>query len=131
MILLLDTSTPTCRLSLANSYDSADFFTIEWEAGRQLAVGLLEFIQNQLSEQNSAWSGLTGLVVFKGPGSFTGLRIGVTVMNTLAYARGIPIVGEVGEQWKTKGLARLARGESDQIVLPEYGADANITQPRK
>ena len=128
MILLLDTSTPICKLSFVDGdwrYDT------EWEAGRQLAKDLLGFLQSELHGQNKGWEDLTGLVSFLGPGSFTGLRIGITVLNSLAYARTVPIVGEVGETWQDQGIARLLAGENDQIVLPHYGGEANITKPRK
>ena len=128
MILLLDTSTPECRLSLVDGdwrYDAT------WEAHRDLAKGLLEYIQTQLESQGKTWKDLTGLAAFKGPGSFTGLRIGITVLNTVAYSEGIPIVGETGDAWQETAIGRLHSGESDKIVLPEYGGEANITQPRK
>ena len=128
MILLLDTSTPECRLTFVDGdwrYDAT------WEANRDLAKGLLGYIQSQLESQGKTWKSLTGLGVFKGPGSFTGLRIGITVLNTISYSEGIPIVGETGEAWQKNAVERLLAGESDKIVLPEYGGEANITQPRK
>jgi tRNA threonylcarbamoyladenosine biosynthesis protein TsaB len=128
MILLLDTSTPTCRLSMIEGdwrYDSI------WESGRQLASGLLGFLDQEISFQEKSWSDVTGLVVCQGPGSFTGLRIGITVFNTLAYINHWPIVGTTGDDWRALGLKRLAAGENDEIVLPEYGGEANITKPRK
>lgn len=128
MILLLDTSTPVCKLSFI---DGDQRYDAEWEAGRELARGLLQYIQDQLVGHGKQWSDITGLVAFRGPGSFTGLRIGITVLNSLSYASNIPIVGEVGEQWQQSGLQRLRAGQNDHIVLPEYGGEANITQPRK
>ena len=128
MILLLDTSTPECRLTFVEGdwrYDT------KWQADRELAKGLLAYVQSQLEGQGKTWSDLAGLGVYKGPGSFTGLRIGITVLNTVAYAQKISIVGETGEEWQEKAIQRLQRGESDQVVLPEYGGEANITQPRK
>jgi len=128
MILLLDTSTPECRLTFIDGdwrYDA------KWEANRDLAKGLLKYIQLQLETQGKKWTDLSGLGVFKGPGSFTGLRIGVTVLNTVSYSENIPIVGETGEAWQETAVSRLLKGESDKIVLPEYGGEANITQPRK
>lgn len=128
MILLLDTSTPTCRLSMVEGdwrYDTT------WEAGRGLAKGLLGFIEQEISFQEKKWSDVSGLVVYKGPGSFTGLRIGITVFNTLAHANDWPIVGETGDDWHAQGLKRLQAGENEEIVLPEYGGEANITKPRK
>jgi len=128
MILLLDTSTPLCRLSFIDGdwrYDTV------WEAGRELAKGLLGFLERELSFHNKAWADVTGIVVYKGPGSFTGLRIGITVCNSLAYASELPIVGTTGDDWRNDGCKRLAQGENDAIVLPEYGGEANITAPRK
>ena len=128
MILLLDTSTPQCRLSMIEGewrYDT------NWEAGRGLAKGLLDFLEKELEFQDKSWNDVSGLAIYKGPGSFTGLRIGITVFNTLAYARSLPIVGVTGDNWRTSGVARLEAGENDQIVLPEYGGEANITKPRK
>jgi tRNA threonylcarbamoyladenosine biosynthesis protein TsaB len=94
-------------------------------------LGLLEFIEKEITFQEKAWSDVTGLVIFKGPGSFTGLRIGVTVFNTLAATNRWPIVGVQGEDWRRQGIARLAASENDELVLPEYGGEAHITKPRK
>ena len=128
MIVCLNTSTPTCYLSFIEGdwrYDT------NWEAGRGLAKGLLGFLEKELEFQETTWSDVTGLVVYQGPGSFTGLRIGLTVGNSLAYSNNWPIVGVTGDDWRQAGVKRLEAGENDEIVLPEYGGEANITQPRK
>lgn len=128
MILLLDTSTPTCKLSFVEGdwrYDD------EWEAARELAKGLLGYLQHQLEKKDKRWKDISGIVAFQGPGSFTGLRIGLTVLNTIADAQSVPIVGTTGDDWQVQGLRRLDDGEDDKVVLPEYGSDAHITQPRK
>jgi tRNA threonylcarbamoyladenosine biosynthesis protein TsaB len=128
MILLLDTSTYTCKLSLVDGdwrYDD------EWEANRELAKGLLGYLRDQLEKNGKDWQDISGIVAYQGPGSFTGLRIGLTVLNTFAEAQGIPIIGAMGDDWQTVGRERLEKGENDRIVLPEYGSEAHITQPRK
>lgn len=128
MIILLDTSTPFCKLTLiegtVTTYD-------EWQADRTLADGLIGYLRLQLNRQKKTWSDVTGIGVFKGPGSFTGLRIGLTVLNTLADTNTIPIVGETGDDWQAKALARLRDGQTDGLVMPMYGREANITKPRK
>ncbi len=48
--------------------------------------------------------GIEGIVCYEGPGSFTGLRIGLSFGNALAYTRGIPIVGARDSSWIEKGL---------------------------
>jgi tRNA threonylcarbamoyladenosine biosynthesis protein TsaB len=128
MILLLDTSTNICKLSLINGDKRIDD---EWQADRTLAKGLLAYLQSQLSNRGKQFSDLAGIGVFEGPGSFTGLRIGITVLNTLAEIERIPIVGVRGDDWQESAVTRLAAGENHKIVLPFYGAEAHITTPRK
>lgn len=128
MILLLDTSTPVCKLTLIEG----DWrFDDEWEAGRTLAKGLLSYLSEHFEAHGKSWKDISGIVAFKGPGSFTGLRIGLTVLNTIADSDQLPIVGTTGDDWQSKGLARLEAGENDELVMPEYGAEAHITTPRK
>lgn len=128
MIILLDTSTPVCKLTLVDGDWRRDY---EWQADRSLAKDLLRYLTERLNENDKTFNDLTGLGIFKGPGSFTGLRIGITVFNTLSDSLQLPIVGSTGENWQNEALAALENGQNDQIVLPEYGGEANITQPRK
>ena len=128
MILLLDTSTPVCKLTLVEGEKT---FHDEWQADRGLADGLLGYLRNQLKAKGKSWDDITGVGVYKGPGSFTGLRIGLTVCNTIADAKAIPIVGETGEDWQVTARNRLAAGENNRLVMPLYGREANITKPRK
>ena len=88
-------------------------------------------MQDILTKNGKVWTDVSGIVGFKGPGSFTGLRIGLTVLNTFADSESIPIVGTIGEDWQIVGLQRLSSGENDKLVMPEYGAEAHITTPRK
>ncbi|MDR0955549.1 MAG: hypothetical protein LBM73_00300 [Candidatus Nomurabacteria bacterium] len=94
-----------------------------WPAGRDLSRDLLGELDNLIKD----WTKLDGVIIFRGPGSFTGLRIGIATANAVSYARGIPIVGCRGESWRADGLKRLRNGDSDRIVQPEYGAEPHIT----
>ncbi len=128
MIVLLDTSTPDCRLTLVKEGLRTEYV---WQADRQLSDGLLAFLEAKLGEQGESLATIEGIGAMKGPGSFTGLRIGLSVLNAIASDRQIPIVGEMGDAWQDVALERLSRSENDQIVVPEYGQSANITKPRK
>ena len=124
MILYLDTSGPACRLWL-------DDTSYEWRAERDLARGLLKFIRDCLLQDKATWEDLAGLAFMIGPGSFTGLRIGATVLNTVADAQNIPIVGVCGKDWRLNAKKQLGEGEGQKLVLPNYGAAPNITTPKK
>lgn len=128
MIILLDTSTPVCRLALV---DGEQQWHDEWQADRTLAKGLLGYLQAQLALRSKDFTDVSGIGVFQGPGSFTGLRIGITVLNTIADAQNVPIVGVTGDDWQQQALTRLQSGENDRMVLPFYGSEAHITTPRK
>lgn len=111
--------------------DGSEVSASEWQADRTLAREMLGCLRDRLAGQGKDFSDVSGIGVFRGPGSFTGLRIGLTVLNTLAAAKSIPIVGVTGVDWQDQALDRLEAGENDTIVLPEYGSPAHVTTPRK
>jgi len=49
-------------------------------------------IETLLQTRGKSWADIQGLVCFQGPGSFTGLRIGLTVANALSYSYNLPVV---------------------------------------
>ncbi len=103
----------------------------DWLAERRLSKEILTELELFLSENESSFEKLAGLAVFRGPGSYTGLRIGISVMNALAYGLEIPIVGETSNDWLAAGQKRLIQNENDRIVIPEYGGLPHITKAKK
>ena len=129
MILLFDSSSMTAELILVN--DAKEQVAYKWEAGRTLARDMLAYLKQKLEENGGGFDSLTGIGVRRGPGSYTGLRIGLTVLNTLAESKKVPIVGVSGDDWADACLKRLENGENDGLVMPEYGGEAHVTLPRK
>lgn len=130
MLFGLKTDNPEAELYLLEK-DGTPRAAVTWHADRALARQLLMRIDEFLRANNTDVHALTGIVVFRGPGSFTGLRIGITVANTLAYTLGIPVVGAEEEDWLTSGVHRLQAQTNDQVVLPHYGAPPRITAAKK
>ncbi len=103
----------------------------KWTAGRQLSQTLHRTIASLLAAHGKHLEEIEGVVCFKGPGSFTGLRIGITVADAFAYGLGVPIVATLDEGWVQTGIARLQAGEDERIAIPYYGAPVHITQQKR
>jgi tRNA threonylcarbamoyladenosine biosynthesis protein TsaB len=129
IILTIRTDKPEAEIGL---YEDSKKLAYEiWEAHRQLAETLHTKLKALLASQKKDWNDIEGIVCFKGPGSFTGLRIGLTVGNALANSLKVPIVSSLGEAWIAEGQERLGAGEDETTAMPEYGGEIFITQPRK
>jgi tRNA threonylcarbamoyladenosine biosynthesis protein TsaB len=129
LVLTIRTDKPEAEVGL---YDGENPLAYEtWQAHRQLSETLHHRIASLLSTQDKKLSDLEGVVCYKGPGSFTGLRIGLTVANALAYSLQIPVLSTHGEGWQLVGVSCLHDGDNEQVALPEYGAPVFITQQKK
>jgi tRNA threonylcarbamoyladenosine biosynthesis protein TsaB len=91
LLLAVDTSTRVASVAL---YDGVNVRAeMTWESPRRHTMELAPQVVAMLSQLRSDVSALTGLAVALGPGSFTGLRIGLALAKGLALARGLPLVG--------------------------------------
>lgn len=91
LILAIDSSTPVASVALANSTGIvAEYFL---NTGYTHSEKLMPMIDNMMKEARVGIEQLEGIVVAKGPGSFTGLRIGMATAKTIAQVRHIPILG--------------------------------------
>lgn len=129
IILTIKTDQPEAQIALFNDYSKIK--TNSWVAHKQLADTIHLKIKELLEQNNINFKDISGIVGYMGPGSFTGLRIGLTVANTIAYGLNIPIVGFNGDSWQNDGIKALLGNNNHKIVIPEYGREANITLPKK
>lgn len=129
LVLTIRTDKPEVEIGLF--VDSSELINKKWEAHRHLAETLHTEIKAILESQKKDWTDIQAVVCYEGPGSFTGLRIGLAVANSLAYSLNIPTVGTTGDNWQKIGIKDLKQGKNIRVVKPNYGADAHITKPKK
>ena len=91
LILHIETATKQCSVSLAKD-DQLIACKQLAEEGFNHAEKLHVFIEELLKESNYAFRSLDGICVSKGPGSYTGLRIGVSAAKGLAYTLDVPLL---------------------------------------
>ncbi len=93
MLLAIDTAT---RLAGVALYDETNGWVLGeemWYSSENHTVELMPRLVRLMEQQKMSPASLSGLVVSLGPGSFTGLRIGLGVAKGLALARRLPLVG--------------------------------------
>lgn len=87
--LAINTTSPELGLGLSN-FDR-DFRTQTWDLGRELSTQMHQYLAEFIQPQT--WRDLGAIAVAKGPGGFTGTRIGVVTARTLAQQLEIPLFG--------------------------------------
>jgi tRNA threonylcarbamoyladenosine biosynthesis protein TsaB len=91
MIICLETATNLCSVALCSSNTIVSLR--ESNELKSHASMLTVFISEILNEAGIKARDLDAIAVSKGPGSYTGLRIGVSVAKGIAYAASIPLIG--------------------------------------
>jgi tRNA threonylcarbamoyladenosine biosynthesis protein TsaB len=91
MVICLETSTLLCSVALCDA--NGVVALRESSENKSHASQLTVFIEELLSEAGLRVGDLDAVAVSKGPGSFTGLRIGVSTAKGLAFAGSIPLIG--------------------------------------
>ena len=89
-LLHIETSTKVCSVAL--SEDGALLFHKEDMEGPSHAVSCGVFVDEALSFAESHAIPLDGVSVSEGPGSYTGLRIGVSMAKGVCYGRNVPLI---------------------------------------
>lgn len=90
MILALDTSTAVASVSL---YDGSVSAELTWYSGRNHSVELMVQVANLMQLRRVQSGQLTGIAAATGPGSYTGLRVGLAAAKGLCLALKVPIIG--------------------------------------
>ena len=91
MQLAIDTSTDTASLALTQ--DSEVLAELTWCCEQNHSTQLLPRLTTLLNQSKLDIQSTSGIIVARGPGSFNGLRVGISTAKGLAFSLGIPIVG--------------------------------------
>ncbi len=116
-ILTLETATPVCSVALAKDGELIGF--MESEEPNAHSKVLITFIEDVLKQSALTVKDLDAVAVSRGPGSYTGLRIGVSTAKGLCYACDIPLLSPDTLQAMAWGAAQYIHG----VELPDYNAD--------
>ncbi len=106
MLLALDTATRVLSLALHDGQHI--FYEATWHTANNHTVELTPAIQTALTRCDLTAEMLRAVAVALGPGSFTGLRIGLGVAKGLALARELPLVGVPTLEITAAGVPRFA-----------------------
>lgn len=92
MILAIDTATRSAGLAILDPEREIVLAEHMWRSQINHTVELAPNLATLLATQDTTTADLTGVVVVRGPGSFTGLRIGMSLGKALAYAHDLDLV---------------------------------------
>ncbi|MCM4154333.1 tRNA (adenosine(37)-N6)-threonylcarbamoyltransferase complex dimerization subunit type 1 TsaB [Arenibacter sp. N53] len=113
MILNLETATTNCSVSIASKGEVIllkEDNSPNYSHSEQLHV----FIQEALKEASLSFKDISAIAVSKGPGSYTGLRIGVSAAKGLCFSLDLPLISVS----TLESLAKQGLGKKYDFIIP-------------
>lgn len=130
-ILAIDTATEACSVALLNNEHQLAHFEL---CAREHTQRILPLVQQLLQEGGVALKELDALAFGRGPGSFTGVRIGIGIAQGLALGAGLPLIGistlktMAQSAWRLNGASRVLAAidaRMGEVYWAEYQRDEN------
>ncbi len=125
MLLALDTATQLISLALYDGYNLLAEQT--WHTAFNHSVQLAPTLQSLLDRADVASTDLTALAVCIGPGSYSGLRVGVSLAKGMAAVRHLPLVGvsaldiiAAAQPHYSDGLIVVVQAGRERIIVGRY-----------
>ena len=115
MQLAIDTSTDTASLALIQ--DGEVLAELTWHCGQSHSTELLPRLVQLLAQSRVSMESTSGIIVARGPGSFNGLRVGISTAKGLAFSLGCPIIGI-----STLEAAAYPHAETGLPICPIFNA---------
>lgn len=126
LFLALDTATRHPTLALINSAGNV-MGGRQWESQHRHGEQLLEELDRLLEGVGARAGDFAGVIVGVGPGSFTGLRVGLATAKTIVYSLNVPIVGVSTTQALALAASDLERGGATiAVTLPAGATDRYV-----
>jgi len=120
LILLLETATSTCSVALS---ENGKIIGIKEANERNIhASHITLFIEELMINTGKKYTDLNAVAVSKGPGSYTGLRIGVSTAKGLCYVLDIPLLGINTLEAMTYGLLSQNDIQDSDLLVPMIDA---------
>ncbi|MCS2154659.1 tRNA (adenosine(37)-N6)-threonylcarbamoyltransferase complex dimerization subunit type 1 TsaB [Scandinavium goeteborgense] len=129
-ILAIDTATEACSAALWNDGTTTAHFEL---CPREHTQRILPIVQDILTETGTALTELDALAYGRGPGSFTGVRIGIGIAQGLALGADLPMIGVstlatmAQGAWRKTGATRVLAAidaRMGEVYWAEYQRDA-------
>lgn len=120
LVLAVDTAT---RASIVVLGAEAPLATSRRDVQHRHGSHLLEQIDAVLEEAGSTLDDVAALAVGTGPGSFTGLRVGLATLKTMAYAKRLPLVGVMSSDALRLAGREAGAAPDAAVVLPAGARD--------
>ncbi|HVS95698.1 MAG TPA: tRNA (adenosine(37)-N6)-threonylcarbamoyltransferase complex dimerization subunit type 1 TsaB [Puia sp.] len=118
LILNIDTATQTAGICLAD--DGKVLAILENRAPKEHAAWLHPAVERSLSENGLGMRDLAAVAVTAGPGSYTGLRVGMAAAKGFCYALGIPLITE--STLKVMAFAAREQLNGERLLCPMIDA---------
>jgi len=136
MILNIETSTTNCSVSIADKGQLIvlkELNSKEYSHAEQLHL----FIEEVIEEAGIHKEDLSAIAVSKGPGSYTGFRIGVSAAKGLCFALDLPLISVSTLQAMAKQvkavddelIVSLLDARRDEVYMSAYDSEFNVKSP--
>ncbi|MDQ3018498.1 MAG: hypothetical protein M3Q64_01360 [bacterium] len=119
-------------------FNSAQFAIIEKDSVQEVMQTMAfnesyktnELLQIFLKKQKVNFKDITKIIVCSGPGSFTGIRVGVSMAQAMGFALGIPVIA-IPRNKAPVDLLKLATIKLPEKLTIHYGQKPKITKSKK
>lgn len=130
LIVAIDTASLESAIAVLEINPGRVLGEESWHSNRNESERVLPGLDRLLKEAKKSWDEVEGVLVVRGPGSYTSLRVGITIANTIAWVRKIPMWGVVKTFGQAISSLDFTQLQKTDRVEPLYSAPPKIT-PRK